>query len=526
MMFSGALIRWTVRSRAHSPRAPRRGRGVPRRPRPCARLPRLCAGARAGRRSAPRAGVGRARARGGDAGAGGLVSGAHRRSAALVASSEEVRLRAGVGGRSRSRRRCARRSRLREVVADPTSPRATREAAATDALRRSSDPDADDPLEDHTTSSRGGPSSARRAARATPRSIPSTPAVVAGRARASPDRPDASIPRRRSRARAGRRPLSRPPPPARDAEYALRRGRDRSASTVDRANALLETVARRFRGDPADGSPRLRGLASDGGGDGARRRESARRRVVADHPDATRRRSSGGDREAYLAETVASVDAALRTGRTRRRGGGARDVPDVHQPGRRPRGCLGVGVSGRGPVLLQPKTRAPPAVHALERRSVGRRRALPHLGALQVHARGSSTTRVPPGDCAGGRYAARAGFFGYFAALGRVMDADPSVYAVSSWNDNGQAEFVEDESRVYRSDFPGARVDAHAGLWRELRPKWRIRSGTTGCAWGKPEEAGRACGRRCAGRSTRGDRRQPRAALQAVPADDTTRGRL
>ena len=64
-------------------------------------------------------------------------------------------------------------------------------------------------------------------------------------------------------------------------------------------------------------------------------------------------------------------------------------------------------------------------------------------------------------------------FFGYFEAAGKVMDADPSVYAVSSWNDNGQKIHVSDERRLYRSDFfPGLGWMLHKALWRELAPKW------------------------------------------------------
>ncbi len=64
-------------------------------------------------------------------------------------------------------------------------------------------------------------------------------------------------------------------------------------------------------------------------------------------------------------------------------------------------------------------------------------------------------------------------FFGYFEAAGKVMDADPSVYAVSSWNDNGQKIHVSDERRLYRSDFfPGLGWMLHEALWRELAPKW------------------------------------------------------
>lgn len=64
-------------------------------------------------------------------------------------------------------------------------------------------------------------------------------------------------------------------------------------------------------------------------------------------------------------------------------------------------------------------------------------------------------------------------FFGYFEAAGKVMDADPSVYTVSSWNDNGQKIHVSDERRLYRSDFfPGLGWMLHKALWRELAPEW------------------------------------------------------
>ena len=64
-------------------------------------------------------------------------------------------------------------------------------------------------------------------------------------------------------------------------------------------------------------------------------------------------------------------------------------------------------------------------------------------------------------------------FFGYFEAAGRLMDADPSVYTVSSWNDNGQKIHVSDETRLYRSDFfPGLGWMLNKQLWHELAPKW------------------------------------------------------
>jgi hypothetical protein len=64
-------------------------------------------------------------------------------------------------------------------------------------------------------------------------------------------------------------------------------------------------------------------------------------------------------------------------------------------------------------------------------------------------------------------------FFAYFRRLGDVLERDPSVYAISSWNDNGQKSLVKDERRLYRSDFfPGLGWMMHARLWKELRPKW------------------------------------------------------
>lgn len=64
-------------------------------------------------------------------------------------------------------------------------------------------------------------------------------------------------------------------------------------------------------------------------------------------------------------------------------------------------------------------------------------------------------------------------FFGYFEKAGRLMDSDPSIYTVSSWNDNGQRMHVADERRLYRSDFfPGLGWMLHKRLWSELEPKW------------------------------------------------------
>ena len=413
--------------------------------------------------------------------------GAHRRSAALVASSEEVRLRARRVERTLAKQAALRAqvANLREVVVDlDVAARATREAAATDALRRSSDPDADDPLEDHhhPESRRTEQRPSRRARDAAIHSL-DPPAVVAGRARASPDRPDASDP---AATLAGLRwtPTEPSAPSSSGAatrEYALRRGRDRSASVVDRANALLETVARRFRGgDPADGSSRLRGSgvlteeAMGARGDASRLAGAS----FADHPDAYAATVIVAcDRESYLAETVASVDAALRVFGGRTRGGAAAaraTFPTfISQDGDHAGvSALASRVADRyfynqRRELRRPFTRSSGArwddvayyrISAHYKFTLGT--LFDDLGYPRVIVLEDDMRLAPD-------------FFGYFAALGRVMDADPSVYAVSSWNDNGQAEFVEDESRVYRSDFfPGLGWMLHAGLWRELRPKW------------------------------------------------------
>ncbi|KAJ4870457.1 hypothetical protein Rs2_47943 [Raphanus sativus] len=47
-------------------------------------------------------------------------------------------------------------------------------------------------------------------------------------------------------------------------------------------------------------------------------------------------------------------------------------------------------------------------------------------------------------------------FFDYFEAAANLMDRDETIMAASSWNDNGQKQFVHDPYALYRSDFfPG-----------------------------------------------------------------------
>jgi alpha-1,3-mannosyl-glycoprotein beta-1,2-N-acetylglucosaminyltransferase len=64
-------------------------------------------------------------------------------------------------------------------------------------------------------------------------------------------------------------------------------------------------------------------------------------------------------------------------------------------------------------------------------------------------------------------------FFDYFEATATVLDNDKSVVAVSSWNDNGQKQFVSDPDALYRSDFfPGLGWMLTKEFWDELSPKW------------------------------------------------------
>lgn len=64
-------------------------------------------------------------------------------------------------------------------------------------------------------------------------------------------------------------------------------------------------------------------------------------------------------------------------------------------------------------------------------------------------------------------------FFDYFEAAAALLDNDKSIMAVSSWNDNGQRQFVHDPNILYRSDFfPGLGWMLSKPTWNELSPKW------------------------------------------------------
>lgn len=64
-------------------------------------------------------------------------------------------------------------------------------------------------------------------------------------------------------------------------------------------------------------------------------------------------------------------------------------------------------------------------------------------------------------------------FFDYFEAAASLLDNDKTIMAVSSWNDNGQRQFVYDPRKLYRSDFfPGLGWMLTRSIWDELSPKW------------------------------------------------------
>ncbi|KVH96565.1 hypothetical protein Ccrd_001346 [Cynara cardunculus var. scolymus] len=63
-------------------------------------------------------------------------------------------------------------------------------------------------------------------------------------------------------------------------------------------------------------------------------------------------------------------------------------------------------------------------------------------------------------------------FFYFFEAGADLLDKDKSIMAISSWNDNGQKQFVHDPYTLYRSDFfPGLGWMLSKPTWDELSPK-------------------------------------------------------
>ena len=64
-------------------------------------------------------------------------------------------------------------------------------------------------------------------------------------------------------------------------------------------------------------------------------------------------------------------------------------------------------------------------------------------------------------------------FFSYFTNTAPLLEADPTLLAVSAFNDNGQAAYRGDPTALHRSDFfPGLGWLLTRSLWGELGPKW------------------------------------------------------
>ncbi|EER11832.1 alpha-1,3-mannosyl-glycoprotein beta-1, 2-n-acetylglucosaminyltransferase, putative, partial [Perkinsus marinus ATCC 50983] len=64
-------------------------------------------------------------------------------------------------------------------------------------------------------------------------------------------------------------------------------------------------------------------------------------------------------------------------------------------------------------------------------------------------------------------------FFNYFLATSPLINADPKLYCVSAWNDNGYGSSVDDPEMVYRSEFfPGLGWMLTADLWDEVKSRW------------------------------------------------------
>lgn len=62
----------------------------------------------------------------------------------------------------------------------------------------------------------------------------------------------------------------------------------------------------------------------------------------------------------------------------------------------------------------------------------------------------------------------------YFQSTWWLLDADPSLFCISAWNDNGFERFANDGERLMRTDiFPGLGWMMKKSLWtKELAYKW------------------------------------------------------
>eukprot|EP01112_Ceratiomyxa_fruticulosa_P010598 TRINITY_DN2812_c0_g2_i1.p1 TRINITY_DN2812_c0_g2~~TRINITY_DN2812_c0_g2_i1.p1 ORF type:complete len:435 (+),score=45.79 TRINITY_DN2812_c0_g2_i1:177-1481(+) len=66
-------------------------------------------------------------------------------------------------------------------------------------------------------------------------------------------------------------------------------------------------------------------------------------------------------------------------------------------------------------------------------------------------------------------------FFEYFIAGYHLLNHDPTIYCISSWNDNGLAKFAKDPKAIYRTDmFPGLGWMMKKDLWDQMKGNWPI----------------------------------------------------
>jgi alpha-1,3-mannosyl-glycoprotein beta-1,2-N-acetylglucosaminyltransferase len=64
-------------------------------------------------------------------------------------------------------------------------------------------------------------------------------------------------------------------------------------------------------------------------------------------------------------------------------------------------------------------------------------------------------------------------FYNYFDALAPVLDADPTLFCVSAWNDNGKEHLSVDPEQLHRTDFfPGLGWMLTRRVWEELDDTW------------------------------------------------------
>lgn len=64
-------------------------------------------------------------------------------------------------------------------------------------------------------------------------------------------------------------------------------------------------------------------------------------------------------------------------------------------------------------------------------------------------------------------------FFSYFSAMLPHLQADPKLFCVSAWNDNGYETLARDTKAAFRTDFfPGLGWMMPSRLWGEVRDRW------------------------------------------------------